>query len=45
MNHAACLLNLYLFSPYLERHSDRGTNIAEEVIHLVESEIIRGKMN
>ncbi|MDH3329239.1 MAG: hypothetical protein OEM01_08405 [Desulfobulbaceae bacterium] len=44
LNHAACLLNLYLFSLYLERQSDRAPNIAQEVIYLVESEIIRGKM-
>ena len=43
--HAACLLNLYLLSRHLERLSDRATNIAEEVIYLVEGEIVRGEMN
>lgn len=42
--HAACLVNLYLLARHLERLGDRSTNIAEEVIHLVEGEIVRGEM-
>ncbi|HHB74951.1 MAG TPA: phosphate signaling complex protein PhoU [Desulfobulbus sp.] len=41
--HAACLINLYLLSRHLERMGDRVTNIAEEVIYLVEGEIVRGE--
>ncbi len=40
--HAACLVNLYLLSRHLERIGDRATNIAEEIIYLVEGEIVRG---
>jgi phosphate transport system protein len=35
------LLNLYLISRHLERIADHATNIAEEVIYLIEGEIIR----
>jgi len=35
------LLNLYLISRHLERVADHATNIAEEVIYLIEGEIIR----
>ena len=35
------LINLYLISRHLERIADHATNIAEEVIYLVEGEIIR----
>jgi len=40
--HAACLVNLYLLARHLERIGDRTTNIAEEVIYLVEGDIVRG---
>jgi len=39
---AACLINHYLLARHLERIADRSTNIAEEVIYLVEGEIVRG---
>ena len=35
------LLNLYLISRHLERIADHATNIAEEVIYLIEGEIVR----
>jgi phosphate transport system protein len=35
------LLNLYLISRHLERVADHATNIAEEVIYLIEGEIVR----
>nr|WP_240193431.1 phosphate signaling complex protein PhoU [Desulfobulbus alkaliphilus] len=38
---AACLVNLYLIARHLERIGDRATNIAEEIIYLVEGEIVR----
>lgn len=41
--HAACLVNMYLLARHLERVGDRATNIAEEVIYLVEGEIVRGE--
>ncbi|NOQ46673.1 MAG: phosphate signaling complex protein PhoU [Desulfobulbaceae bacterium] len=43
VGHSACLLNLYLLARHLERIGDRTTNIAEEVIYLVEGEIVRGE--
>ena len=41
--HASCLLNMYLLARHLERIGDRATNIAEEVIYLVEGEIVRSE--
>jgi phosphate transport system protein len=38
---AASLINLYLIARHLERIGDRATNIAEEIVYLVEGEIIR----
>jgi len=38
---AGSLINLYLISRHLERIADHTTNIAEEVIYLVEGEIVR----
>ena len=35
------LINLWLISRHIERMADHASNIAEEVIHLVEGEIIR----
>ena len=35
------LINLYLISRHLERVADHATNIAEEVIYLIEGEIMR----
>jgi phosphate transport system protein len=35
------IINMYLISRHLERMGDHTTNIAEEVIYLVEGEIIR----
>lgn len=35
------MINLYLISRHLERIADHATNIAEEVIYLIEGEIVR----
>ncbi|MGD8442909.1 MAG: PhoU domain-containing protein, partial [Desulfobacterales bacterium] len=35
------LINLLLISRHLERLADHATNIAEEVIYLIEGEIVR----
>ena len=35
------LINLLLISRHLERIADHATNIAEEVIYLIEGEIVR----
>jgi len=39
--HLQYLVNLYLISRHLERVADHATNIAEEVIYLIEGEIVR----
>lgn len=39
--HIVRLINLYLISRHLERIADHTTNIAEEVIYLIEGEIVR----
>ena len=40
-DHPGYLINVYLLARHLERIGDRATNIAEEVIHLVEGTIVR----
>jgi phosphate transport system protein len=35
------MINLLLISRHLERLADHATNIAEEVIYMIEGEIIR----
>ena len=37
------LIDCYILARHLERIADRSTNIAEEVIYLVEGEIVRGE--
>lgn len=39
--HVTYLINLFLISRHLERIADHATNIAEEVIYLIEGEIVR----
>lgn len=41
--HPGCLIDIYLLARHLERIGDRSTNIAEDVIHLVEGIFIRGQ--
>jgi len=40
-DYVAYLINLYTMSRHLERVGDHSTNIAEEVIYLIEGEIVR----
>jgi phosphate transport system protein len=40
-DHPDCMINNYLLARHLERIADRATNIAEEVVYLVEGQIIR----
>jgi phosphate transport system protein len=39
--HVEYFINLLLISRHLERIADHATNIAEEVIYLIEGEIVR----
>lgn len=41
-DHPGCMINVYLLARHLERIGDRATNIAEEVIYLVEGSVVRG---
>ncbi len=43
--HATAFLNLYLVVRHLERIADRATNIAEDIIYMVEGEIVRKKLD
>jgi len=40
-DHVGYLINLLLISRHLERMADHATNIAEEVVYLIEGEIVR----
>jgi phosphate transport system protein len=40
-NRVGYLINLLLISRHIERLADHATNIAEEVIYLIEGEIVR----
>ena len=40
-DHVEYLINLLLISRHLERMADHATNIAEEVVYMVEGEIVR----
>ena len=43
--HTTALLNFYLVIRHLERIADRATNIAEDIIYMVEGEIVRKKLS
>jgi len=38
---AGCIINMYLISRHLERIADLATNIAEEIIYIIEGDIVR----
>ncbi len=40
---AGCHINKYVIAMHMERVGDRCTNIAEEIIYLIEGEIVRGE--
>lgn len=40
-DHVGRLINLLLISRHLERIADHATNVAEEVIHMIEGDIVR----
>lgn len=44
-DHTTSLLNFYLVTRHLERIADRATNIAEDIIYMVEGEIVRKKLD
>lgn len=43
--HTPSLLNFYLVTRHLERIADRATNIAEDIIYMVDGEIVRKKLD
>jgi len=43
--HTQSLLNFYLVTRHLERIADRATNIAEDIIYMVDGEIVRKKLD
>jgi phosphate transport system protein len=45
-NDVGYMINLLLISRHLERVADHATNIAEEVVYMIEGEIVRhGKLD
>ncbi len=43
--HTTSLLNFYLVIRHLERIADRATNIAEDIIYMVDGDIVRKKLD